>query len=592
MANNNIGGFFVSLGMKVDQSFKAGEEAISRFLGITGKAVAATTGLAKVAGVVENSNLKLAKAIGISGEDLKAWQDTVSKAGVSAGAFTSSMSQLENKMQKLKLGEIDEGLAKSLGMLGIGYDQFANMDASSRVASVYKAAQAIQDQGRAAALVGEVLGSAGREYYDWLALSGSTLSEELSQSKALNYTTEESMRSAMKFNAEFNAVMNTTKSIGMLIGSKIGEKLTPVAKTVKELLRDNKEFIASGIIGVVDVLGKIGSAMGDVLMTLTGADSIKGAFQKIADGIKSFAGPAIDTALTCLKDLASAMSALWNGDWDKLGESIKSFFNDLTSGFANMVGVETEGKSASDILEDRAKAVQEEGIGVGSVVQSIAGTAAATSLALSGKDAKYNYKQGLLAKWQNEVPKGFLGVPETEKALSDFSTEFIKAYLIGVQSGAISPYENAWLNEEWRNKLSSIPVNKDASLTALTPEAKALFNEIQIGKTAGKRENARIRKTQDGIIKPDGTLTQVAPDDWVIAARNLGDVASAFMPNSVSAMAGSNTSASYVINQSFSFSGKTDSSEVMRQAYKGTQSGLMAAMNRSTQRLQLMPGLR
>lgn len=582
MANNNIGGFFVSLGMKVDQSFKAGEEAISRFLGITGKAVAATTGLAKVAGVVENSNLKLAKAIGISGEDLKAWQDTVSKAGVSAGAFTSSMSQLENKMQKLKLGEIDEGLAKSLGMLGIGYDQFANMDASSRVASVYKAAQAMQDQGRAAALVGEVLGSAGREYYDWLALSGSTLSEELSQSKALNYTTEESMRSAMKFNAEFNAVMNTTKSIGMLIGSKIGEKLTPVAKTVKELLRDNKEFIASGIIGVVDVLGKIGSAMGDVLMTLTGADSISEAFQKIADGIKKFGGVAIDTSIVMLKDLAGALHSLMEGDWSSVGQNLSSFFEDLGVGVGKLTGATTE-KAVEK--QKSAKEKFSEGDYIGGAKDFVSGAwTAATS-------EKTPFEKKLDEKGYG----GILGA----KNLKDYPLDLIEEAVEEKKAGRIGDYFSRYFDLE---SLALLDVFANDPETwekfKLNRQYKTGTAPVQsMTSTADKRRRAQgnyavQNSIKDGIVSPDGRVTQVAPDDWVIAARNLGDVASAFMPNSVSAMAGSNTSASYVINQSFSFSGKTDSSEVMRQAYKGTQSGLMAAMNRSTQRLQLMPGLR
>ena len=341
MANNSIGGFFVSLGMKIDQSFKAGEDAVSKFIGTAGKATAAAGGMAKIAGTVENSNLKMAKSIGISVQDLKAWQDAASKAGISGSALTSSMANLETKMQKLKLGEIDQGLAKNLGMLGIGYDQFAGMNANERMNSVFKAAGAMQDQAKAAVLVGDILGSAGREYYDWLALSGSTLSKELSEAKALNFTTEESAKGAAAFNAEFNAIVSSTKSIGLLISSKIGEALTPVAKKVKEILAANKEFIASGIIGIVDVLGKIGRGMGDVLMNLTGADSIGEALGKIAEGVKKFAGPVIEKSIELVKDLAAAMRALWVGDWGALGEAIKNFCTNLSLGFANLMCFET-----------------------------------------------------------------------------------------------------------------------------------------------------------------------------------------------------------------------------------------------------------
>ncbi|MBO7612282.1 MAG: hypothetical protein J6S81_00465, partial [Treponema sp.] len=420
------------------------------------------------------------------------------------------MANLETKMQKLKLGEIDQGLAKNLGMLGIGYDQFAGMNANERMNSVFKAAGAMQDQAKAAVLVGDILGSAGREYYDWLALSGSTLSKELSEAKALNFTTEESAKGAAAFNAEFNAIVSSTKSIGLLISSKIGEALTPVAKKVKEILAANKEFIASGIIGVVDVLGKIGRGMGDVLMNLTGADSIGEALGKIAEGVKKFAGPVIEKSIELVKDLAAAIRALWVGDWNALGESIKNFCTNLSLGFANLMGVETEGKSAEDLYNDALKEGSDLANGkggLGSVAKAMAGTNAAVTLALSGKDAKYNYKQDLYDKWQAEVPRNLIGIPEAGRALSAFSTDFIKAYLIGVQSGAISPYDNRWLDEESLKKVSSIPVNKDAPLDKLTPEAKKVFNEITTGKTAAKRTSAQTGSIRDGIIRPDGTLT-------------------------------------------------------------------------------------
>ena len=50
--------------------------------------------------------------------------------------------------------------------------------------------------------------------------------------------------------------------------------------------------------------------------------------------------------------------------------------------------------------------------------------------------------------------------------------------------------------------------------------------------TQPKKEKKKKAKkdSNDGIMRPDGTVTQVAPDDWVLAARNLGDLAKAFVP--------------------------------------------------------------
>lgn len=596
MANNSIGGFFVSLGMKVDNSFKAGEEAVSKFIGTAGKLGIALTTAAKVAGAVENSNLKMAKAIGISGSELNTWQNAVSKAGVSASAFTGSMAQLENKMQKLKLGEIDQGLAKSLGMLGIGYDQFANMDAGSRVSAIYDAARAMEDQGKAAALVGDVLGSSGREYYDWLALSGRSLKEELNLQRQLSYTTDETMHKAAAFNAEFNDVMNTTKSLGMLISSKIGEKLTPVAKTVKELLRDNKEFIASGVLGFFDVIGKIGKGIGEVAMTLTGADSIGEAFKKIADGVKQIAGPIIEKSIDLLKDLASVMKSLWDGDWGAAGDAIFKFLSDLGSGLANLItGRDLENTSAEkgefSKTENSAESKIQQGaaaIASGHEIRGIVEQASGFIDAATGKDARYNAKMALQEKWKAGVNKNFLGIPTTT-SLADFDDEFVKQLLVATKLGIYNPlydFGAATWSDEDKAIFNRIKVDSEMSQTDAfnSSEIRALLNRV--------KNNRKNKKVDDGIVKPDGSVVQVAPDDWVIAAKDLNNVASAFMPSSVNAMTMNGGSDSYVINQTFSFNGKTDAADVMRQAYAGTQKGLMAAMNKGTQRMQLMPGLR
>lgn len=111
-----------------------------------------------------------------------------------------------------------------------------------------------------------------------------------------------------------------------------------------------------------------------------------------------------------------------------------------------------------------------------------------------------------------------------------------------------------------------------------------------VKKAASKVKNKTEEKIEDGILRPDGTVTQVAPDDWVFAARNIGDMARAFIPQNYTAAPGSNE---YVINQTFNINGGNDIPQVLRQqAYQGTQEGLLAIMQQSSQRLQLMSGTR
>lgn len=105
----------------------------------------------------------------------------------------------------------------------------------------------------------------------------------------------------------------------------------------------------------------------------------------------------------------------------------------------------------------------------------------------------------------------------------------------------------------------------------------------------GKQEK-KPKKTNDGILRPDGTLTQVAPDDWVFAVRNIGDLARAFIPGQTTGQTNNNE---YVINQTFNISNAKDVPQVLKQqAYRGTQEGLQQLMSKSSQRLQMMSGTR
>ena len=586
MANNSIGGFFVSLGIKQDASFKAGEDALKKFIGTATKVAALAS--VKLAGSLENTNLKLAKSIGISVQDLKAWQDAASKAGISGSALTSSMANLETKMQKLKLGEIDQGLAKNLGMLGIGYDQFAGMNANERINSVFKAAGAMQDQAKAAVLVGDILGSAGREYYDWLALSGSTLSKELSEAKALNFTTEESAKGAAAFNAEFNAIVSSTKSIGLLISSKIGEALTPVAKKVKEILAANKEFIASGIIGVVDVLGKIGRGMGDVLMNLTGADSIGEALGKIVDGVRKIAGPAIEQSIELLKDLASAMHALLSGDWKALGDSLYKFFEDYAAGLRKLIFGQTVEETAHDIGNGQAGVGKKIIASVESAFTSDKEKAAAIDHGFADEKSRRKHKamaSQILARQIYETDPAYKDLRD-KYSFSEIGTWSLSDVNPENWSNASKLMFNEFLNL-WGDK------NGYGSKLQAMGTGSVMGNWYDLNPLQYSMGKTRGRPVKDGIISPKGDTVQVAPDDWVFAARNLGDMASAFIPQSVMSNA-TTSNASYTITQEFTFNGTSRdmAGEVMRQAYRGTQSGLMAAMNKSTQRVQLMPGLR
>lgn len=211
----------------------------------------ALVGTATAAGALANAQLKTSQAIGVSTSSLDKWSTAAGIAGMNASSLTNSMKQLEDKMQRMKLGQVDTGLAKSLGMLGIGYGEAASMNADERMAAIFRAASAMEDQKKAALLIEDTLGSSAREYYEYLQMSGTTLEEQLDQAKGLVFTTEESKRGAAAFHAEIKGVWAASKSIAALFGQSIAKELTPTVKRIREFIQANNDLIKSGIQGFV-----------------------------------------------------------------------------------------------------------------------------------------------------------------------------------------------------------------------------------------------------------------------------------------------------------------------------------------------------
>ncbi len=99
---------------------------------------------------------------------------------------------------------------------------------------------------------------------------------------------------------------------------------------------------------------------------------------------------------------------------------------------------------------------------------------------------------------------------------------------------------------------------------------------------------------QDGIIRPNGQITQVAPDDWVFAARNIGDLASAFIPESLIHQHTMNAPQDIVINQTINITSPTDllPQTIKEQAHSGAYDALKQVMTEGHRRLALMTGMR
>lgn len=618
MATSSIGDFFVSLGLKTDKdAFDKGVKSIDNISNsldrlVSGVKNAAPVIAAALAGSFETAELKTAQAIGISTEALDSWKVAAGMAGTNADALTSSMANLESKMQGLKLGQVDQGLATNLAYLGIGYQQFADMDATQRMSSVFSAAQAMKDQGKAALLVSNILGSAGQDYYQYLQLSGKSLSSQLETGRRLTFTTEESKRKAMEFNSELNAVIGAGKSIGMLFGSEVGAALTPTIRSVREWLGVNREAVASGITGMISTLGDLfnrfvgflgkGYPMArDMVDKLGGLDKII-----IRLGI-GFAGlkltsivASLGSAVSLLGPLGALVASLTLGTlagtildenaWDNLKTVKTDAIDPLKKAMGELIKTLTNSESVEMGINKMSNALKQ-----------------FASDAVYGVTGSIEALIDIIVALTKLMKGDFTGAKEAWEASGQVFTR--NEGRVGRAIFGDLLYESIFTQGKAKKLIDDI--------TLVDQEMDLYTKEVQNYLTArgiGNKNNANFRKdpigyrdklldqyqrdhpgasiyadsrVKDGIIAPGGHVTQVDPHDWVFAVKDVASLASAFIPRSYSVSSPSE----YSIVQNFTFNGDTKSlpQTVRQMAFKGTQDGLAEVMSRSSQRLQLMP---
>lgn len=604
--SQSSGGFFYSVKAVVDKaSFESGRQELAK-LEQSGKrliagftaAGAALVGAAKIAGNVAQSELKAAKSIGVSTDALSKWKTAANIAGASANGLIGAMAGIENKMQHLKTGTVDMNLAKNLGLMGIGYGDFADMDAEDRMKAVFSKADSMDDQKLAATLVGDILGQAGREYYDSLKLSGKTLEQQLKEAQSLNFMTEKNRKEAAAFASEFNAVKEAGKSIVQLIGSDIAAELTPLARKIKTYLMTNRDAIRRGITGLAkgagSVFNAIAGAIGKVAPFVEKLIDRFGGLDKViiklgvgfgAMKLMQFAGglKSMISGLNLLKLAFGGLSrGLMAGGLFLVLEDLMYYF----AGGESLIGhilpkIKEFAKELGFDDIDLSKLVQ--GLkDVGAELAKLTGNAFSTAIKLfsdlaliikslvSGDMDKLSEN---LNKFFNDWKQGLIDVfnlNEVGKTGKDAFDETLKSG--GSKVDAVS---NA-INKGTRK----IPI--------IGPVYGVLSDgtEWVVNKVTGK-------KAEDGIIQPDGRLINISPDDWVFAAKNVEDMASAFIPRGMTTNNSMSAPASYVINQSFTVNGGNATPQAVRaEAYKGTSAALQNNLKNAARIMQLMPGTR
>lgn len=676
-------GFLFDIKAVVDkQSFQNGIASIEKVADVSKKAILGITGIATAliataskASEVATAEMKMANAIGVSSDALANWKTSASIAGASADGLISSLSSIESKMQHLKMGEVDSGLAKNLAMMNIGYGEFANMDSNQRMATVFGRASEMQDQRMASQLIQDTLGSAGREYYDMLKLSGKSLKEQMAEAKALNFVSESSRKKAVLFGMEMRAVKEAGASILKLFGMELAGAITPTIRRVKNYLISNREQIRKGISGLAQTVGTVFNAIFGALMKVApivsglidnfggltsvvvklgvGFASMK--LLKVASGLKSVA-LGIKSIKSAVSGLAGGLATMGLG---MLLEDVVSHFmggNSLIFDFVlpkmkeafeelkEMLGLNVETDGIQELIKgfkdlgDNLKKAWDNSKPLRDVLKEIAEITLKLGFkffldSLSDSLKKLNDVAVIIGKLlQGDITGAMEYYSERqeqnrqeratkkEKALetvaqidsnpnasvdekidliagagtvfkSNLGEEIDKVGVLGAVTGLPNALVNTAIDihkaKKQREQQHSSGSFADTETTTTNPQKKRGFLDRVKSFFSGDKDDS----INDGIISPNGHVTQLNPNDWVFAVKDISDLASGFLPNVTTNNNGNTTNnATYTINQSFVVNG--NGGNVRQQAYNGTAEALRATVNTANQRLQMMSGAR
>ena len=350
MAKNDIGGFFVSLGLNPDKnSFETGNKLIdgvttglNKLIGTARNAAVVLTGTAVASGVMATQTSHTADLIGTSAEKLNVWRAAAKIAGADANGLVGSISKLSNVMNHMTIdGSGLEAYAKQLGYLGLSIQDLMAMDPADAMEKILATAQGKLDgtnetKVRTTTIVQDLLGDAGAQLFVELARSNQSIADFLSGAEATQYQTNEGINNAADFNAEVKKLVETGKSISLSIGDNIAGALVGPARTLNQWLTDHKTDISNGIEKIGAATEKLVSKIGD--WWEKNGDKMLGVLENIGSGImliigaltsekgKGFFGGLKDSIKGAFGSAKELGKDVWTGNWEK-------FFYDYIDSF-------------------------------------------------------------------------------------------------------------------------------------------------------------------------------------------------------------------------------------------------------------------
>jgi hypothetical protein len=210
-------------------------------------------------------------------------------AGYSADDLMGSLKTLNDQIEGLRQGDpAFEATATKFGMLSGDFKKLQSEGGVQRLIDVMNAADSYAQkpgntQQGAALLVEKILGGAGRNFYTWMKLSGTSLDQILGMGRSATLMTGADFTKAMAFSEQLGRLVQDVKGALNLFATDVMSQFTPdlkalgdyvvahraeITATIKEWATNFGDFlknlgpVANAMLKVLDAAGKMSKWLG------------------------------------------------------------------------------------------------------------------------------------------------------------------------------------------------------------------------------------------------------------------------------------------------------------------------------------------
>ena len=270
MPKNDIGGFFVSLGLNIDKnSWETGNRIVdgmgnsfNKLIGTARNAAVVLAGTAVATGTIESAAYKTSVALGVTTEKLNLWKASAKIAGVSADGIVSALTQIANVQNRLKWDDSGiEAFSKKLGKLKISYEEIKDLSSDKALEYILTKAQSLEGgdmtHTEIATAVGDIVGKGGSDFYIELQRQGKSVPEFLAGAQRTQLTTAQDNQNGQNFINEVNTLKVELQSMSTLLGDSLGAEFTEYVKNLNSFIQEHGPNIADGIHTLAQNVGKI-----------------------------------------------------------------------------------------------------------------------------------------------------------------------------------------------------------------------------------------------------------------------------------------------------------------------------------------------